>query len=391
MASNSKNIAELLNGDTTLTATDIANDAVTADKLANSINTDIATGVAALPKSGGAMTGAITSNNTISDVGGNVRSGRKNLIINGGFDVWQRGTSLAASSSYLADRWVNGSSETQSRQTFTVGQTDVAGFPTYFHRSGGGSTTTWYGLDHKIEDVGRLGGQEVTLSYWMKGSASFTNAPYWLQLFGSGGSTSVEAPLATHSVTTSWVRYSQTFTFPSISGKTVGTSSYSQINVLRAYIGSISVDLANVQLELGSVATDFEHRSFGEEVQLCKRYYEKSFAYSTVPANGSSATTFATSPNVSLGVLLWSGPNARNIAYEVEKRATPTVVRYGNSSGYWGYINAGTSPVGSDNTPIFHANIFCQTNTPKVLVVTNQASGNPLWSISGHWTAEAEL
>ena len=119
MASNSKNIAELLNGDTTLTATDIANDAVTADKLANSINTDIATGVAALPKSGGAMTGAITSNNTISDVGGNVRSGRKNLIINGGFDVWQRGTSLAASSSYLADRWVNGSSETQSRQTFT--------------------------------------------------------------------------------------------------------------------------------------------------------------------------------------------------------------------------------------------------------------------------------
>ena len=34
MASNSKNIAELLNGDTTLTATDIANDAVTADKIA---------------------------------------------------------------------------------------------------------------------------------------------------------------------------------------------------------------------------------------------------------------------------------------------------------------------------------------------------------------------
>tara|TARA_R110002153_G_scaffold263729_1_gene425194 strand:- start:444 stop:1478 length:1035 start_codon:yes stop_codon:yes gene_type:complete len=59
MASNSKNIAELLNGDVTVTATDIANDAVTADKLANSINTDIATGVAALPKAGGTMTGAL--------------------------------------------------------------------------------------------------------------------------------------------------------------------------------------------------------------------------------------------------------------------------------------------------------------------------------------------
>ena len=49
----------------------LKNDAVTADKLANSINTDIATGVAALPKAGGAMTGAITTNSTFDgrDVG----------------------------------------------------------------------------------------------------------------------------------------------------------------------------------------------------------------------------------------------------------------------------------------------------------------------------------
>ena len=47
---------------------DIADDAVTAAKLANAINTDIATGVAALPKSGGAMTGAITTNSTFDGV-----------------------------------------------------------------------------------------------------------------------------------------------------------------------------------------------------------------------------------------------------------------------------------------------------------------------------------
>ena len=57
--------------DGSISTAKIANDAVTADKLANSINTDIATGVtanttanAALPKSGGAMTGAITTNST---------------------------------------------------------------------------------------------------------------------------------------------------------------------------------------------------------------------------------------------------------------------------------------------------------------------------------------
>ena len=200
------------------------------------------------------------------------RAGRKNFILNGGFDVWQRGTSLTAASSYLADRWANGTSEAQSRQAFTVGQTEVDGNPTYYHRSGGGGSA-YYGLDHKIENVGTLSGKEVTLSYWMKGSSAFTNAPYRGQNFGSGGSSGVEAALSTSSITTSWVRYTHTFTFPSISGKTVGASSFSQLNVFRANIANIVVDIANVQLELGSVATDFEHRSYGEELRLCERYF----------------------------------------------------------------------------------------------------------------------
>ena len=61
--------------DGTLSVEDIKDDAVTAAKLANSINTDIATGVtgnttanAALPKAGGAMTGAITTNSTFDGV-----------------------------------------------------------------------------------------------------------------------------------------------------------------------------------------------------------------------------------------------------------------------------------------------------------------------------------
>ena len=214
------------------------------------------------------VTSAITAGDTAA------RAGRKNFILNGGFDVWQRGTSLTAASSYLADRWVNGTSEAQSRQAFTVGQTEVDGNPTYYHRSGGGGSA-YYGLDHKIENVGTLSGKEVTLSYWMKGSSAFTNAPYRSQNFGSGGSSGVEAALSTSSITTSWVRYTHTFTFPSISGKTVGASSFSQLNVFRANIANIVVDIANVQLELGSVATDFEHRSYQEELLLCEWYFKK--------------------------------------------------------------------------------------------------------------------
>jgi len=254
------------------------------------------------------------------------RAGRKNLIINGGFDVWQRGTSLTAASSYLADRWANGTSEAQSRQAFTVGQTEVDGNPTYYHRSGGGGSA-YYGLDHKIENVGTLSGKEVTLSYWMKGSSAFTNAPYRGQNFGSGGSSGVEAALSTSSITTSWVRYTHTFTFPSISGKTVGASSFSQLNVFRANIANIVVDIANVQLELGSVATDFEHRSYGEELALCQRYYQK--------YGGASDWTVGTSANYN------GSSNYLGLSFINEMRAAPTG-SWTNATG-WTVLNAGSA------------------------------------------------
>jgi len=204
---------------------------------------------------------------------GNVRSGRKNLIINGGFDVWQRGTSLTAVASYLADRWLNGQSETQTRQTFTVGQTDVPGNPTYYHRGAGGALN-WYEMTQKMEDVRLTAGREVTLSYWAKGDSTFTNQIYVTQDFGTSGSTSVGAAQSTANITTSWARYTHTFTLASITGKTVGANSFLRVYVARANVANIVIDIANVQLELGSVATDFEHRSYGEELALCQRYYD---------------------------------------------------------------------------------------------------------------------
>jgi hypothetical protein len=69
----SKNVTGASIVDGTVETVDIADDAVTADKLANSVNTDIATGVAAsttagdaMPKAGGAFTGAVTTNSTFA-------------------------------------------------------------------------------------------------------------------------------------------------------------------------------------------------------------------------------------------------------------------------------------------------------------------------------------
>jgi hypothetical protein len=52
--------------------------------------------------------------------------------------------------------------------------------------------------------------------------------------------------------------------------------------------GGNAIEFAQVQLELGSVATDFEHRSYGEELALCQRYYQK------ISSNGLVYTTYST-------------------------------------------------------------------------------------------------
>jgi len=46
------------------------------------------------------------------------------------------------------------------------------------------------------------------------------------------------------------------------------------VKILPNTTGNYKYGIAEVQLELGSVATDFEHRSYGEELALCQRYYE---------------------------------------------------------------------------------------------------------------------
>ena len=222
--------------------------------------------------------GNVTASGVLSDPSGNVRAGRKNLIINGGFDVWQRGTSFTNNNSVLfaADRYAtfsNGASTT-SQQAFTFGQTDVASNPKYYLRWDVSTYSSGDRIYQRIEDVITISGQSVTLSYWAKAETATTMVPQATQAFGSGGSTAVTTAIDSVALTTSWQKFTRTFTLPSVSGKTIGAGSFLEVGLLRfttSYTGY--VDIANVQLELGSVATDFEHRSHGEELALCQRYF----------------------------------------------------------------------------------------------------------------------
>ena len=222
-------------------------------------------------------------------------AGLRNAIINGNFDFWQRGTSFTLTE-YGADRWINnrgGTTATHSRQPFTVGQTAVPNEPTYFCRTvvtSVAGASNYSILAQKIEDVRTFAGQQITISFWAKVDSTKNIAVELIQDFGTGGSPSTYVTTigtTKVSIGTSWQKVTVTTTVPSISGKTLGTSNDSllQLNIWfdagSSYnsrtdsLGQQSgtFEIAQVQIESGSVATPFEQRPIGTELALCQRYY----------------------------------------------------------------------------------------------------------------------
>jgi hypothetical protein len=216
---------------------------------------------------------------------GNYAAG-KNKIINGDFDIWQRGTSVSLTNStygYGADRFVayvafSAGSSSWSQQSFTAGTAPAAGYESqYFGRITCGSTSTYTEFGQRIEGVRTFAGQTVTFSFWAKSSASLTFTPYIFQSYGSGGSAQTAVSGSNITLTSSWTRYSVTLAVPSISGKTIGAGNYIFPSLLHASgtLNSATIDLWGWQVEAGSVATAFQTATgtLQGELAACQRYY----------------------------------------------------------------------------------------------------------------------
>jgi hypothetical protein len=214
----------------------------------------------------------------------------KNKIINGDFSIWQRGTSNTATSyskTYIADRFYHWTSATSasytvSRQAMTPGAIGAYEFPFFFRfncttaGSGGTFNDMWQG----IENVQTLAGKTVTFSFWAKADTNRTVTSQYFQVFGSGGSGDISATIASHSLTTSWQRFTATFTYPSISGKTIGTGSFAGIGLQLPNNTLCTVDTTGWQLEEGSTVTAFQTATGNpaSELAACQRYYYRAVA-----------------------------------------------------------------------------------------------------------------
>jgi hypothetical protein len=234
------------------------------------------------------------------DSNGTTTASTGNVIINGAFEINQRGFTSTTSNGYGFDRWYEESSNgavTYSSQAFTPGAAPVAGYEAKnFARivtSGQTLSSAYAILVQKIEDVRTLAGQTATVSFWAKaGSGTPKIAVEIDQQFGTGGSPSPRVSTLAGQVTlsTSWARYSVTVAIPSLSGKTIGTDPNSSFTAPHFWFssgsnfdsrsGSLGIqnntfDIWGVQLESGPTATPFRRNapSIQAELAACQRYY----------------------------------------------------------------------------------------------------------------------
>lgn len=274
----------------------------------------------------------------------------KNKIINGDFGIWQRGTSFSTTSygTYYADRYLGGTdgtgvTRTVSQQTFTPGTAPVAGYEgQYFLRinqSVAGTGAGFNVLDQSIEDVRTFAGQTVTVSFWAKADSARTISTNIGQVFGSGGSATVEPIGSTsYNLTTSWARYSATVSMPSIAGKTIGTSSRIYLRFSLPLNTTFTFDVWGVQLEAGSTATPFQTATGTKQGELaaCQRYY---FRYT---GNASAQAPIGT------GFALASTQAQAVIAHPTTMRTTPSL-SYSAAADITFTWSAGTSSTSSLN------------------------------------------
>ena len=291
--------------------------------------------------------GDVYSASDVNDITGTINlltsstlssSAGKNFVINGGMDIWQRGTSFAVSTgTYTADRWqgyrsVAGS--TISRQTTS----DTTNLPSIQYcarvqRDSGNTSTAAINLGQSFESVNSipLAGKTVVLSFYARRGANYSSASNALkvQLYaGTGTDQNVLTAGYTGStlgidqtatLTTTWQRFSYSVT--------IGVS-YTELGVIfvNTPVGTAGAadyfEVTGVQLELGSTATTFSRAggNIASELAACQRYY---FLQATGNSKVIGTGTYYSSSNVYC-----------TLQFPVTMRTAPTIDQVTGTSVY---------------------------------------------------------
>jgi hypothetical protein len=283
------------------------------------------------------------------------------------FECTTADTSIAADEFLFLQYSIEG----QDLQQLKKGTSDAEKFTISFYVKGNANAT--YTCDVKDHDNSRFIGQEFSVtSSWSRVTLTFNNETSNALDDDNGNSLRINI----------WLHGGSTYTGGTFSSNTWHTTVNQRLSDSQTSFFD-STDrtffITGLQMEVGSQATPFEHRSFGEELLLCQRYYEKTFNYETAPAN---------SQYHHQGVMAAHGSSngyANYIAYKVQKRAAPTMTTFG-SGGHWERYNGSTWAAFTTTSP------GTTTYGTRVSLAGSASTENgKAYLVKGDYVADAEL
>jgi len=351
------------------------------------------------------ITGNVTAGDvTVDNIVPSTQLSHRNLIINGGFDVWQRGTTVNGTS-YSADRWMQWMTNAGVANR-NVNCTKQTGGPigrnssyiryapqvvdTGMEKFAWGQKIEKSNLDH-IES-----GQQLTLSFWIKREQSLPvdnnmdiqilypdSTDNWSGGYLWRGDENIDQTLASisfNSLSTTWTKYSYTFV-PSNAALDRGLAVYWHVGDTNFNLNNTNalISFTGVQLEAGSVATPFEHRSYGEELARCQRYYQ--ISTNGIGGAGNDYGTMLSSYN--------SVDAYTQIRFHVVMRAVPTITMTSYTNVYYYSGASGRTITGllGQNPSFYNFQMHLQGSgfTPGYVGHMDVAANQILWK------ADAEL
>ena len=351
----------------------------------------------------------------------------RNLIINGSYQINQRGnqTGIGGSSVYTLDRWMHGRENGSNSTRWDISQTALAktDLPyTAGHRncmkldcttasSNSGTNDTAY-ITQRIEgfncshlDWGNSGAKTLTLSFYAKTDGStgvmcvsaYATKSYVKEVTLSNSwqkfTVEIAGNTADEIANSNASGLQLMFVLHSGSDHEISAGSWSagfdcatsnQVNFGSSTDNNIYI--TGVQLEVGDVATDFEHRTFADELLRCQRYYWKSYDYSVVPGTASDpGSIFGRNYHTTS-----KSQNPLDVRFPVPMRAIPTTV-----NGY--AVHSGTiAKVSTDASNAVSCDVENTINDINMLgergfssISTASIPGTDFFG--AHFTADAEL
>jgi hypothetical protein len=303
----------------------------------------------------------------------------RNKIVNGGFDIWQRGTTVSTSvNGWTADRFFN----TNSAMTWTRANNTLGGPCPYMCTLTGGGSDSRFRFSFEMPSTTSQGEFAID-SYWTL--SLYTDFNIAGRTFNIGYAANPNGTTDTASTTGTWValggnRYSVTMQINAANTNNRAAMRFSGPFNGPVNEGVASISVTGVQFEAGSVATPFERRPIAVELAMCQRYYYQS------PDYASSSLSYTNPDFLVYGALVgannWQWAHTR---LPVQMRVAPSITT-SDDAGNTGKLTIFTSAGGSVTNNVTPYTVYSSVNSYNVSVYTESKYG-----FYGAISASAEL